>query len=169
METLECLAKRASIRKYRKAILPEEDVHAILNAGFEAPSASNRRPYELVVNSDNDFWQEFVKEKATCEIIRNAGLTVLVVADPSKNPAKEFDYEDCSLVAENMLLAATALGYGSLWLGIPEKSAFSDKLTSYFHLPKGDFPVALLAFGAAAEEKKQPNRFDPAKIHYGKF
>jgi nitroreductase len=170
MDVLECIETRTSIRRYSPVgPMPEADVKKILTAGFEAPSAMNRRPYELIINTDNSFWSKFEEAKPNSSFVKDASLTVLVVGDLSKNPSIEFLLEDCSLVAENMLLAATALGYGSLWLGVKFKTPFASKLNSYFHLPKGFVPVAFLVFGVPAEKSYHDNRYDESKIHYGKF
>jgi nitroreductase len=169
MDALDCIAMRISVRKYDKKIMSQEEMKAILKAGMEAPSASNRRPYEFIVNAENDFWKDFVLEKPTCEIMRQASLTIVIVGDSNKNPTPEFLYEDCSATAENMLLAAQALGYGSLWAGVRSESDFAKKLIAYFALPSGDLPIAVLMFGQPSEKKAQVDRYDEKKIHFGKF
>lgn len=167
METLKCIEKRISIRQYLPCKMKEEDIRAILKAGFEAPSAMNRRPYEFIVNVDNAFWKNFAKEKTTCAIASKASLTILVVGDSNKNPTMEFLIEDAATVSENMLLAATDLGYASLWAGIKFDSDFYHKLIREFSLPEGYLPISLLIFGKAKETKQQIDRFDQTKIHYG--
>ncbi|MCI1244872.1 MAG: nitroreductase family protein [Bacilli bacterium] len=171
METLKCIEGRQSVRKYVEAEIPQKDVDAILKAGLEAPSAMNRRPYELVVNVDNAFWRGFAKAKPTCDIAAEAALSVLVVGDSNKNPTPEFMIEDCSNVSQNILLAAYDLGYGSLWCGIKFGSDFYKELISYFKLPDGYMPVSLLIIGKAGERNvaQDRDRFEKAKIHYGRF
>jgi len=169
MDTLECLAKRISIRKFVREKMKKEDIKTILTAGFEAPSAMNRRPYEFIVNTDNAFWQEFVPDKPTCTILLDASLTILVVGDSNKNPTSEFLIEDCSCCAENMLLAGKALGCDSLWAGVKGQSAFYHHLISYFKLPEGFIPIAVLSFGKAGEKKAQVDRYDEKKVHFGTF
>jgi nitroreductase len=169
METLDCIAKRCSIRKYEKYTIKDDEVKAILKAGMEAPSAMNRRPYELVINRNNAFFKDFVLAKPTAAILATSSLTVLIVGDSNKNPTMEFMIEDGSLVAENMLLAATDLGLASLWAGVKFDSDFAKQLISYFKLPDGYYPLAVLCFGKAGEKKVQVDRYDLAKIHEGKF
>jgi nitroreductase len=169
MEALDCMAKRISIRKFEAAKMSEDDIKAILKAGFEAPSAMNRRPYEFIVNTANAFWHELAPFKPTCDIMVNASLTILIVGDSNKNPTNEFLIEDCSCCAENMLLAAKALGYDSLWAGIKWQSDFYSHLISYFHLPEGFIPVTVLSFGKPGEKKVQVDRYDEKKVHLGKF
>ncbi len=168
MNTLDCIAARRSIRAYIKSEMKEEDIKKILKAGFEAPSAMNYRPYEFIVNTDNAFWKDYTKEKPTCAIAATASLTVLIVGDSNKNPTQEFLIEDCSAITENMLLAATELGYGSLWAGIRFGSDFQKRLIADFALPSGYLPIALLIFGKGAEKKEPTDRYEEAKIHYGR-
>lgn len=169
MDALDCLGKRISMRKFLPHPMKEEEIKTILNAGFEAPSAMNRRPYEFIVNTDNAFWHALTPFKPTCEIMTQASLTVLIVGDSNKNPTEEFMTEDCACCAENMLLAAKALGYDSLWAGIKWQSDFYSELIKHFALPSGFIPVAVLSFGLAGEKKVQVERYDPKKVHQGKF
>jgi len=169
MEAFEMLEKRASIRHFTQSEISEDDIKKILEAGFMAPSAMNRRPYEFIVIKDNRFWPELKKEKNTCAVMKECALTVLVVGDSNKQPSLEFLVSDSAVVSENMLLAATALGYASLWCGIKWNTPFYETLIKRFRLPEGYLPVSLLCFGKGAEKKIQSNRFDESKIHYDHF
>lgn len=169
MDALECIEQRISMRKFKSSEMKDEEVEAIIKAGFAAPSAMNKRPYELIINRENDFWKDFSDVKPTCEIARNCPLTILIVGDATKQPFQEFMIEDCATVAQNMLLAAKAYGYDSLWAGVKFDSEFFNKLIGYFQLPKGFYPIAMLMFGKGLEQKKQVDRYDESKIHLGKF
>jgi nitroreductase len=169
MDALECLSKRISTRKYVPSTIKEADIKAILTAGFEAPSAMNRRPYDFIVNTENAFWHKLAPLKPTCDIIATTPLSIVIVGDSNKNPTDEFLIEDCSCCAVNMLNAAKALGYDSLWCGIKWHSEFYDELIRYFKLPSGDVPVAVLCFGMSGEKKVQVERYDEKKVHHGTF
>jgi nitroreductase len=169
METLDCIEKRTSVRKYLPHTMNKEEIHKIISAAMQAPSAMNRRPYEMIVNTDNAFWSKFKDVKPTCEIAASASLTILVIGDSNTNPTNEFLLEDCSCLSENALLAATELGYGSLWAGIKWDSDFQKRLVSYFHLPDGFIPISLLIIGKTGEKKTNVDRFDAKKVHLGKW
>ena len=169
MEALECIRSRQSIRKFERGEISEKEIHEILEAGFEAPSAMNRRPYELIVNTDNAFWAEFAKGKPTCNIFVDAVLTIVVVGDSNKNPTMEFLIEDTACVTQNILLAAKALGYGSLWAGVKFDSEFYNQLISHFQLPDGFLPISVIGIGIPGEKKPLVERYDEKKIHRGKF
>lgn len=169
MEVEECVSSRQSTRLFDGSPIKKEEIKAILKAGFEAPSAMNRRPYEFVVNTDNAFWDSFKDVKPSCAIAAKASLTILVCGDTNTNPTEEFTIEDCSTVSENMLLEATALGYGSLWCGVKFDSDFYKRLISYFSLPDGFLPISLILVGKPLPKKSIRDRYDEKKIHYGKF
>ena len=54
MDTLTTILERRSIRKYRTAPIPDEDLRQILEACRQAPSAGNRQPWHFVVVGDPD-------------------------------------------------------------------------------------------------------------------
>ena len=60
MNTLEAIAQRRSIRKFKPDPLPEDTLQAIINAGIQAPSGKNRQPWRFVI----------VKEDQRPEMVR---------------------------------------------------------------------------------------------------
>ena len=170
METLKAIASRFSCRKFVKGTMKEEDKHAILEAGMSAPSAMNRRPYDLIVIEDQEVLRPLEGSKPTLGLFYDNPLSVLIVVDEEKNPKMEFQEQDAAAVAENMLLAAADLGYGSLWAGITEKSDFQAGLAKIFGIPAGHRPAILLSFGIKGEHKEgRPSRYEEAKIHRGRW
>jgi nitroreductase len=69
----------------------------------------NAQPWDFVVITDKAMIQRI---KGNVEWMENAGAVIAVVMDP----ASRWWIEDGAAAAENMLLAATALGYGGCWL-----------------------------------------------------
>jgi nitroreductase len=51
LNTLEAIAKRRSIRKFKDTPIPDDALQTILTAASQAPSAKNRQPWRLVVVS----------------------------------------------------------------------------------------------------------------------
>lgn len=49
MNTLDTIATRRSIRKFKPDPIPDEALTAILTTGIQAPSAKNRQPWRFVV------------------------------------------------------------------------------------------------------------------------
>lgn len=166
MDCLAAIKTRFSCRKFEKGTMSQEDERAIIEAGMSAPSAMNRRPYDIIAIHDQSIYASLESEKPTLSLFKENPLSLLIVVDLGKNDKMEFYEQDASAVAENMLLAATALGYGSLWAGITEGSAFQVGLSKILGIPEGHKPVIFLSFGKKLEHKEvRASRYEEGKLH----
>jgi nitroreductase len=109
METFETIKKRRSVRQFTGEQIPISDLEKIVDAGRIAPSGNNKQPWVFIMVTDQTILQRLSKAAAWSA---NASAMIVVVMDP----ASKYWVEDGSAAVENMLLAATALGYGSCWL-----------------------------------------------------
>ncbi len=109
MDALEAIRKRRSVRKYTGQPIPRTDLETIVDAGRLAATGGNRQPWDFVVVTDPELIEQL---KVAAEWMSQAGAIIAVVLDP----ASRWWVEDGSAAIENMLIAATALGYGSCWL-----------------------------------------------------
>ncbi len=109
MDALEAIRKRRSVREYTGESIPREDLEKIVDAGRLAATGSNRQPWDFIVVTDRKMINQL---KMVAEWMEKAGAIIAVVLDPSSRWWKE----DGSAAVENMLIASTALGYGSCWL-----------------------------------------------------
>jgi nitroreductase len=109
METLKAIRKRRSVRRYTGEPIPREDLETIVDAGRLAASGSNRQPWEFIVVTERETMEAL---KVAAAWMEEAGAIIAVVMDPSSR----WWVEDGSAAIENMLIASTALGYGSCWL-----------------------------------------------------
>jgi nitroreductase len=109
MDALEAIHKRRSVRRYTGAPVPREDLEKIIDAGRMAATGNNRQPWEFIVVTERETIEQL---KVAAEWMDKAGAIVAVVLDPASRWWKE----DGSAAIENILIASTALGYGSCWL-----------------------------------------------------
>jgi nitroreductase len=109
MDALEAIRMRRSVRKYTGQPIPRTDLETIVDAGRLAATGGNRQPWDFVVVTDPELIEQL---KVAAEWMSQAGAIIAVVLDP----ASRWWVEDGSAAIENMLIAATALGYGSCWL-----------------------------------------------------
>ena len=110
MDTFEAIRKRRSVRQYTGEPIPREALIKIVEAGRWAPSGYNRQPWDFILVTEKAMINEL---KIAARWMQNAGAIIAVVLDPE---ASKFWLEDGSAAIENILLASTALGYGSCWL-----------------------------------------------------
>ncbi|MGD9099546.1 MAG: nitroreductase family protein [Anaerolineae bacterium] len=124
MDALEAIRKRRSVREYTGEPIPREDLETIVDAGRLAASGSNKQPWDFIVVTDPDMIAQL---KVASQWMEKAGAIIAVVMDP----ASRWWREDGSAAVENMLIASTALGYGSCWLQgytVPREEAFKKLL-----------------------------------------
>ncbi len=140
-ETLHDIAARRSIRRYTAEPIPRESLEQILAATVQAPSAKNQQPWRFVVLEGSaarelatimkraadrltDEGEDIGSLAWTAAIVEQAPVTILVydAAPPEEIPAAfHDDYRFVMLQSiggaiQTMLLAAQALGLGSLWI-----------------------------------------------------
>jgi len=120
MDFFEAVEKRYSHKeKFLPKPVPLKDLEQIAKAGLKAPTGNNSQYVRLVILPDND------SLLGLCDISPHDGLksapsAIAVLTDPSAQAFQwNFAVEDYSAAAAHMLLAATALGYSSLWLDSP--------------------------------------------------
>jgi nitroreductase len=103
----EFLTTLRAIRDYADRPLARQDLDAILEAGRWTGSAKNRQDWAFIVIED----REQLERVAACgdftDPIRNSAATVVIVAERG---GYEFD---SGRVAQNMMLAAAAVGVAS--------------------------------------------------------
>ena len=109
MDALEAIQKRRSVREYTGEAIPRADLEKIVDAGRMAATGFNTQPWDFIVVTDQSM---IAKLKIASRWMEKAAAILAVVLDPSSR----YWLEDGSAAVENMLIASTALGYGSCWL-----------------------------------------------------
>ena len=109
MDVFEAIRKRRSVRAYTGEAIPREDLEKIVDAGRLAATGSNQQPWDFIVVTDRETIAEL---SAASKWLDKAAAVIAMVMDP----ASRWWVEDGAAAVENILLAATALGYGSCWL-----------------------------------------------------
>ena len=110
---IENILTRRSIRSYTDQDVEPEKIEAILEAGMAAPSGKNGQPWDFIVLTRREILDEMAERLPYAKMLREARVAIAVCADRTKSP---YWYVDCSAAAENILLAAHALGVDSCWI-----------------------------------------------------
>ena len=143
LDVIKTIMDRRSNRAYVPGPLPEEDLHAIVEAGRQAPSANNRQPWHFVVVRDPD--QRRQVAEACCQQNWMADAAV-IIAGLGKVKASGYQV-DVVIAIQNMILAATGLGYGTCWIGAFEQQ----QVKGVLGVPGDLDVVALTPIGVPAD------------------
>jgi nitroreductase len=169
MEAIEAILSRRSIRKYQATPVPEHALHQLLDAAMNAPSSSNGQPWHFVVVSDRKLLDEIPKFHPYSNMLKEAPLAVVVCGDTKLEKTKGVWVQDCSAATQNLLLAACALGLGSVWLGVYPIEERMSGTRNLLALPENIIPLGIIAIGYPGEVKPQANRFNPERVHRNKW
>jgi nitroreductase len=163
MDALEVLFTRRSIRRYAGTPVSDEEVHTILEAGMNAPSANNRQPWHFVVVDERDKLNGIMEVHPYSKMLAQAPMAIVVVGDTETSPS--YFQQDCAAAIENVLLAAKALGLGTVWLGVYPNDARVAGMRELFAIPEPFVPLAIIAVGHPAEDKGRVERWSEDKVH----
>lgn len=167
MDGLEVIFQRRSIRSYTGEKISEEDLKTILKAGMAAPSAMNSQPWEFLLVRSRETLEQLSQARPYWKMLRQADAAIVVLGNirEYKSTTTDFFVQDCSAAAENMLLAATALGLGGVWLGLHPKTEVQEVLREMFHIPEGVVPFSVISLGVPNEQKEAHRDFHEQKVH----
>lgn len=137
MELREVIEERRSIRAFKKNGISKDLIMDMLDCARLAPSAKNRQPWYFVVvegdlkNQIADMMIKYTEEndeteerkllkcpssvKATAKVMKEAPVLILVLKKKDINWATG-DALSIGACIENMILRATDLGLGTLWI-----------------------------------------------------
>ncbi len=157
MDFIELAKRRHSVRKYKDMAVEPEKVDMILETGRIAPTAANRQPIRIYA----------VQSKEGLNIVSKAanffGAPLVFVVCGDKKTAWQRSYDgmiatdiDASIVTDHMMLEATELGLGSVWICKFDPMV----LKKGFEMPEALEPVNILAVGYSDDTVKSPDRHD---------
>lgn len=161
MNFIDIAKKRYSVRSYMDKKVEAEKLEKILEAAHVAPTAANLQPVHLIaVQSEKGL--EKIGKAAN---IYGAPLAIIVCADHNKAWVRPFDKKqtgdiDASILTDHMMLQATELGLGTVWVCYFKP----DVIKKEFELPEKLEPVNILVIGYPNEESADINRFETQRI-----
>ena len=199
MEFYDVVNKRRSIRQFEDRAIPRELLVRILDAGLKAPSSNHQRKWELLTLTDKALIHKIAQivKPYPCRItqpktpqqemfqiayprqrsmIEESSCVVLPYFksryDP-KSTANDYglmDYGAAWALVENILLAATAEGLGSV-VHIPVKTE-PQQIKECLGIPDGYYLPALIVLGYASADALIPAQVKATvenKVHWNKW
>ena len=130
--------------------IPDDKVEKILSAAKMAPSAGNAQDWEFIVIRAGKIKQQLVEAAGNQDFIAPAPVVIIVCLNFKKiNPEygqrgrELYAIQDTAAAAQNILLAATALGLGACWVGAFDEA----KVKGVLGLGQNLRPVVIIPIG----------------------
>jgi len=170
-ESIDTIMSRRSVRKFTGEKVPEEDIKTILKAAMAAPSAVNVQPWSFIVVQDEELLGELANRLPHAKMLAGAGTGIIVLGHPEKDDtyAREYWVQDCSAASMNILLAAKALGYGTVWTGVYPDGSKVDTVREVLNIPDDIIPLNVIPIGFPAEEGRPRDKFNEGNISWDMY
>ena len=157
MEFLELARKRYSVRSYKSDPVEKEKLERVLEAARLAPTAVNIQPFQLLVihtaGREAELLQIYNKKWFT-----QPPIVICACGIPGKSwvrkDGKNYNDVDVAIVMDHLILAATAEGLGTCWIGAFNPLAAKEILG----LPAGVEPIAFTTLGYANDQAPAKKR-----------
>jgi len=148
MNVSEAIRLKRAVRKFQEQSLPNEAIHAILNAGRRSQSSKNEQTWNFIAIRDKTILKALSETGTYAGHLAGAALGVAII---TPNPDGKFqDLFDAGQAAAYMQLAAWELGVGSCLASIYEPERARQILA---FPPEWHLRIAL-SFGYPLEEEK---------------
>lgn len=165
MDEFTIILKRRSIRSYTCDDVSDDNIEQLLRAAMSAPSAGNEQPWHYMVIRERNLLDAVPSFHPYSQMIRQAPVAILVCGDPTIAKHEGYWVQDCAAATENILVAATALDLGTVWLGVYPREDRVSGFRKLLDIPPHIIPFALVPVGHPAERKPPADRYDSARIH----
>lgn len=178
----EAILARRSVRTYAPDRLARNTVQTLLEAAVHAPTAMHEEPWAFVIVQDHALLQRlsdqakpiFVEEvrhrnsrgvdplfehftQPDFNIFHDADTLIVICAKPKG----QFEAADCWLAAENLMLAATALGLGSCVIGSAVAALNNHEVKVELGIPDEYSAIAVIVVGVPGKETPATSRKAP--------
>lgn len=159
MDLFEAILKRRSIRKYKAEPIPWDMVTTCIHAGRHAACAGNIFNVRFLVVKGDEQRQAMAEACSEQHWMQDAPIHLVVVAETAKmeryygtRGARIYNLQNSAAAIENILLAATALGLGSCWIGAFDE----DAVKGICNIPPHIDVHAVITLGYADEHPDVP-------------
>jgi len=184
MDLTEAIHSRRAVRAYTQASIDTATIRKLIDAAIQAPSAVNTQPWSFTVIQGPALLARISRESKEI-VLRDpprglpAGHFREVLSDPkfdifygaptliviSSVRDDHWAVVNCSLAAQNLMLAARGEGLGTCWIGFAEGWLRTEGARRALDLPQSYLPVAPIIVGRPISFPDPVPRNEPV-IHW---
>jgi nitroreductase len=147
LDIFKVFRKRKSVRSYLPTPVLEKDLLRVLDAARLAPSAGNVQPWHFIIIRDREKREKIARGCRYGKFLSES--PVVIVACGDKQASSQWFAIDTSIALQQIVLAATALGLGTCWIGMFNEN----EICSMIKLPKKYEIIALISLGYPREKR----------------
>jgi nitroreductase len=170
-DALSVIHSRKSVRSFTGQSVSKDALDKILRAGMAAPTAVNMQPWAFVVVTDRKTLDTLASGLPYAKMLDKAGAAIIVCTIPEKayDKSVELAVIDSTCASENILLAAEALGLGTVWTAAYPYKDRMDVARKVLNIPKDIIPLNVIPVGHPTGADKPKDKYNPENIHWEKW
>lgn len=166
MDIFDAIRTRRSIRRFTDKPVEDEKIMTMLDAARHAPSWANLQCWRFIVVKDravkealgeSTYVESFFsplgyKTNPAKKGIVEAPVVIVACADPAKSGSiweQPYYMTDVGIASQNLMLAARALGLGTVFVGVFEE----EKIRELLSIPSDMRVVGIFPVGYPLEER----------------
>ena len=179
---LQAIMNRKSVRAYTGDTIPAATLDRLLRAACAAPSGMDVRPWHLVVLTDKSQYDSIFGDNHNMRMFKQSAAVVVFCADtltlmrdrnnPDADPVERPNpmwRDDMGAATENFLLAAEACGLGACWTACYPFTDRMEPVRRALRLPASVVPYSIVPVGVLDGEQRVKDKWNPDRIHYGRW
>jgi nitroreductase len=182
MNVMDAIHERQSVRSYSPKRVDRATLWTLLEAAVRAPTAVHEEPWAFVIVQDSALLKSLSDRAKTIfaaeaehahpdqarhllDILAKPGFnifydagTLIIICSKAKGA---FVTADCWLAAENLMLAAYAMGLGSCVIGFAVPALNTAKIKTELGIPPECVAIAPIIVGVPSGETPRTTRKEP--------
>lgn len=170
---LDNIMNRTSVRSYTSERVSLSQVDTLLRAAMAAPTARNGQPWAFVVIDQRSLLDSLGDAMPHGAMLNLASVAVVVCGDTNKAipDINNHNYweQDCSAATENLLLAASAIGLGAVWIGVFPNVDRQNDVRQIINLPNNLIPLNIISIGYPDTPLNPKEKFRSENIFFNRF
>ena len=166
------ILRRVSVRIYEDTPVSDDQIAALLHAAMSAPSAVNRQPWEFIVVDDRKLLVQLADALPYAKMTARAPLAIVVCGNEERfldGVDSTLWEQDLSAAAENILLAAHAIGLGGVWTCLYPHDDRIAPVRKILNLPDHLIPFNLITIGYPEKEHAPMEKWHPDRVHQNRL
>ncbi len=163
----DCILARSSCRYFQTEEIPEEDLNLMIEAMRWAPSAGNMQPWRFYVVKRREKKRELAECAFGQDFIAEAPAVIVVCAVPEESAKRYgsrgrdlYSIQDTACAIMNLMLSATALGYGCVWVGAFDEEGAGEAIGA----GSTERPVAIVPVGKPSYQEPRTSRRPASEV-----
>lgn len=164
--------KRKSVRHYKRRAVSREAIEILVKAGMSAPSAVNLQPWVFIAIDQRQILDELGSRLPYARMLLKASAAIVVCGNMKRSPdewQQEFWIQDCSAATQNILIAAEAIGLGSVWTAVYPAKDRIEIVRKSLNLPEHIVPLNVLPIGYPDGTDRPKDKWNPDKMVWNKW